>query len=247
MAPHDLRSLARKLGAALGADLPEVPGVLGLGGHWLAGSRVAPGQSAPLVIGPAAPGAPPRLTLARFGMAVPRLKRLRSHARIESVPRLPACREALPARRALVPLIGYYLWLGPVGERWPVLCRAADGALVLALALFAEELDAQTGEFCTAFTVITTASPEPGEPARPALLGLDDPRRHRWLDAETAPPREPELLRAFVEPAGLRLAREPLRRAGVGRPSIRLPRRSGSSAGEPRRRPVQLELFAPRA
>jgi putative SOS response-associated peptidase YedK len=122
---------------------------------------VAPTDVVPVVRRPLRPDRPPRvLSVARWGLLPhwakdPRLGARMINARAETVTAAPAYADAFAARRALVPVDGWYEWLRlPGGGKQPYFLTPVDGT-VLALAGLWSRWGPQR---LLTFTVVTTAA-----------------------------------------------------------------------------------------
>lgn len=113
-------AIARLFGAQPANDLPEGPRF-----------NICPTQAVAVVT---SDGGMRRLVPMRWGFLpswykTPTDGPLIINARSDTVATKPAFREAVRARRCLVPASGFYEWsAGPAGERLPWYIRAADGA-----------------------------------------------------------------------------------------------------------------------
>lgn len=123
------------------------------------------------------------------------------NARAESLASKPAFREALTARRCIVPVDGFFEWKGKGKERQPYLFRLAGGGPFGIAGLYERWLG-EGGEVIDSCTLVTT---EPNAPMRefhdrmPAIL---DPASYGlWLDREVDDPaRVLPLLRPCPDP-----------------------------------------------
>jgi putative SOS response-associated peptidase YedK len=107
------------------------------------------------------------------------------NARSESAGAKPAFRDALRARRCIVPVDGFYEWKGARGERTPYLFRRADRAL-FGLAGLYERWLGEGGEVVDSCTILTTEANDlmrAFHDRMPVVLARDD--YSRWLDRET--------------------------------------------------------------
>lgn len=169
----DIAALARAWGAEVDAALLAA---------WRPRYNVAPGQPAPLLVGPAGRR---RLVAATFGLPSPR-GGLLPNARAETAGQKPTFRDALARGRAAVPADGFYEWEGPPAARRPTWFHR-DGEAPLLLAALA--VDGKDGP---AFTILTTDAIEPVvrlHDRMPVILppGLVE----AWLADGPAPPLGP--------------------------------------------------------
>ena len=77
------------------------------------------------------------------------------NARAEEVAGKPAFREAYRKRHCLVPVDGFYEWVGPAKRRQPIWFHRADSGLILLAGLWEDWKNRETGEKRRTFTVLT--------------------------------------------------------------------------------------------
>lgn len=138
----DIAALARAWGAEVDAALLQ---------RWRPRYNVAPGQQAPLLVGPA--GAR-RLVAATFGLPAPR-GALHVNARLETAAEKRTFKAALARGRAAVPVDGFYEWEGPPSARRPTWFHQAGRAPLLLAAVAVEGADGP------AFAILTTGAVPP--------------------------------------------------------------------------------------
>lgn len=245
MTKKDGRSLAR----ALDAEVPP-----GFDDDYRGADRISPSEPAWILLG-GEEGSRRRLVLGRFGFARPDRKGLLFNARVETVHRLPTFRDAFVRRRCLVPVDGFWEWVGEPGARRPVCFHRPDGGVLLLHGLYQEEIDERTGEHKTTFTVLTTApNAVVGKvhDRMPVLAALEASASSAWLgEGAAAASFDARRLLDLLGPApdDLLVADEPLPRPPPREPRIKLPRnptpvpldRDGSD--EEPARGEQLKLF----
>jgi putative SOS response-associated peptidase YedK len=111
------------------------------------------------------------------------------NARAETVETKPAFRDALKARRCIVPADGFYEWGGHGDERRPYLFRRSDRAMIGIAGLYERWLG-EGGEVVDSCTLITTdanATLAPFHDRMPVILAAGD--YARWLDRSESEPR----------------------------------------------------------
>jgi putative SOS response-associated peptidase YedK len=119
------------------------------------------------------------------------------NARAETVATKPAFRDALKARRCVVPADGFYEWGGHGDERRPYLFRRPDRAMIGIAGLYERWLG-EGGEVVDSCTLITTEANEtlsPFHDRMPVILAPAD--YGRWLDRSHA---EPDALLPLLSP-----------------------------------------------
>jgi putative SOS response-associated peptidase YedK len=133
------------------------------------------------------------------------------NARSETAARLPSFREALHARRCLVPADGFYEWkkVGRVSQ--PHAVRARSGLVAVAGLWETWEGQGRTIESCTLLTTDANATLAPIHDRMPVLL---EPHQFAaWLDPERSPDDVAALLKPYpaerldVQPVSLRVNR----------------------------------------
>jgi len=77
------------------------------------------------------------------------------NARAEEVAKKPAYREAYRKRHCLVPVDGYYEWVGPPKRRMPIWFHRADDGVMLLAGLWEDWKNKASGEARRTFTVLT--------------------------------------------------------------------------------------------
>ncbi len=94
------------------------------------------------------------------------------NARAEGVNERPSFRGAMRHRRCLVPADGYYDWIGPAGQRRPVLVRPVGGGPLAFAALWEHWLGADGSEIETMAIVTVAAQGRLAQmlPRRPAIV-----------------------------------------------------------------------------
>jgi putative SOS response-associated peptidase YedK len=150
-------------------------------------------------------GATRRLWPARWGLPGPAdrpASRPQGHinARAETIHTRPAFRSAFEHHRCVVPADGFFEWTGPKDNRLPIWFHAPHGVLALA-GLFAEHVDATTGEVQHRFTLVTTAANAlvaPTHDRMPVILAAAD--IGRWIDP-TVSATHLDALRDLLRPA----------------------------------------------
>jgi putative SOS response-associated peptidase YedK len=148
--------------------------------------NVAPSQPVPIVRLVADKSAR-ELVLARWGL-VPfwaedvKIGSKMINARVETVQRLPAFREAYKRRRCLIPADGFYEWQ-TIGEtKQPMLIRRRDLA-PFAFAGLWERWQAKGGEPIESCTIVTTTANRTLAPIHGRMPAILAPADHgRWLD-----------------------------------------------------------------
>ena len=124
------------------------------------------------------------------------------NARAEGVETKPAFREAVKARRCIVPASGFFEWQGEPGHKQPFAITVGDQPL-FALAGLWERWKAPEGEPIETFTIITTEANEAVariHDRMPVILPPD--AVDTWL---TAPPEEAlTVLKPYAGPVNLR-------------------------------------------
>ena len=146
--------------------------------------NIAPTQQAPVVRVGAAGGR--EAAMLRWGLVPPWAKDIvvgnrMINARSEGVETKPAFREAMQARRCLVPATGFYEWRGPPGRKQPFAINAADRRLFAFAGLW-ERWKPRAGEPIETFTIITTgaaAAVQPIHDRMPVIVAPAD--EEKWL------------------------------------------------------------------
>lgn len=128
------------------------------------------------------------LTSARWGLvpswaADPSIGSRLINARLETVADKPAFREALAARRCLVPADGWYEWAGrPDGGRQPYYLSPADGSQLAFAGLWEVWYDAE-GRPLVSTTIVTGPAPDDLRAVHDrAPVVLEPERWAGWLD-----------------------------------------------------------------
>lgn len=180
------------------------------------------------------------------------------NARSESVTRQPAFKESMAKRRCVVPVDGFYEWVGPPRARRPIWFHPPEGGL-LRLAGLWEPARGARGEGAPPweFTILTTAANDVVAPAHdrmPVILAPTDVEA--WLhapDADVLPLLHPAPHEALIgTPASTRVNKVGNDDPGVldpstdpdpsATPAARAPR--GARKPAPTRPEGTLSLFA---
>jgi putative SOS response-associated peptidase YedK len=142
-------------------DLHELPEWLGIErdliAEWRPRYNIAPSQDAPILVG----GLARTLLSARWGLLpvfakTPADGNRMINARVETVARLPAFREAFRSKRCVVPATGFYEWRGTHrAPRQPFWIHPPQGG-VLALAGLWSTWVSKDGEVIESFSIVTT-------------------------------------------------------------------------------------------
>jgi putative SOS response-associated peptidase YedK len=106
------------------------------------------------------------------------------NARGESVARQPAFKDAFARRRCVVPVDGFYEWIGPPKARRPVWFHPPDGGLLRLAGLWGRARGRGDDAPALEFTILTTAANDVVAPAHdrmPVVLAPDDV--DAWLHA----------------------------------------------------------------
>jgi putative SOS response-associated peptidase YedK len=135
------------------------------------------------------------LTSARWGLvpswaADPSIGSRLINARLETISEKPAFRDALAARRCLLPADGWYEWATrPDGSRQPYYLAPADGSIVAFAGLWELWCDAE-GRPLVSATIVTGPAPEHlREIHDRAPVVLEPARWTAWLDPTTTAPQ----------------------------------------------------------
>jgi len=141
------------------------------------------------------------LTFERWGLVPhwakdPAIGNRMINARSESAATKPAFRDALRARRCIVPADGFYEWSGARSERTPYLFQREDRAL-LGLAGLYERWIGEGGEVVDSCTILTTEANDVMRPFHDRMPVILEPGDYtQWLDRdETDASRISPLLR----------------------------------------------------
>ena len=167
--------------------------------------NIAPTQEAPVIR--AAPGGERELAILRWGLVPAWARDLKSgtrmiNARSEGIDTKPAFREAVKARRCVIPATGFFEWQGEPGRKQPY-AITVPGQPLFGFAGLWERWKPRDGEPVETFTIVTTDANE--QVARihdrmPVILPLE--AVDAWL---TAPAAEAlALLTPYAGPVELR-------------------------------------------
>lgn len=132
------------------------------------------------------------------------------NARSEEMAKKPAYREAFRKRHCLVPVDGFYEWVGPAKKRQPIYFHRADDAPMLLAGLWEDWKDRESGEKLRTFTVLTREAKGLNANYHDRMPIIVPPAyQQTWLTIPESgdPPPPPD----YVEPE--LLAREVSRRA----------------------------------
>jgi putative SOS response-associated peptidase YedK len=77
------------------------------------------------------------------------------NARVEDIEKKPAYREAYKKRHCLVPVDGFYEWVGPAKKRMPIWFHRADDGVMLLAGLWEDWKNKDTGDRRRTFTILT--------------------------------------------------------------------------------------------
>ncbi|KQM11519.1 hypothetical protein AOA80_08165 [Methanomassiliicoccales archaeon RumEn M1] len=144
--------------------------------------NIAPGQDVPIVTSDASRS----LTLMRWGLVPfwakdPRIGNRMINARSESVTEKPAFRNAIKARRCIVPTTGFYEWRRTGDGKQPYLARLKDERLFGMAGLYEKWISPQKAEMLT-FTILTTAANDLMADIHNRMpVILDRREEERWL------------------------------------------------------------------
>jgi putative SOS response-associated peptidase YedK len=106
--------------------------------------------------------------------------RLLINARAETASRLPAFRDGMAHRRCVIPVDGFFEWVGPRQARRPLWFRPADGRLLLLAGIY----DEPANERHPRFTILTTTANRAVRVAHHRMPVVIPPDRlDEWLDA----------------------------------------------------------------
>jgi putative SOS response-associated peptidase YedK len=120
------------------------------------------------------------------------------NARAETIATSGAFRDAFANRRCVVPVDGFYEWVGAGNDRRPIWFHRPEGGLILFAGLY-ESWPATPDNWQRTFTIITTTPNNLVSPIHNRMpVILDDDAVDRWLD-----PREQdtEVLKTMLAPA----------------------------------------------
>jgi len=171
-----------ELAAALGIPLPTVAPP----DRTLPALNVPPTAAVPVVV--SEPGASNlTLTVMRWGFpavwAEKPWSRPRFNARAESADRRGAWAEPRAGRRCLVPVTGFYEWIGPRGRRVPMRIGAAGGGLLTLAGVWDRfERDGAQVDCVTVLTTAANPTVAPVHDRMPVILSPE--RRELWLDPD---------------------------------------------------------------
>ena len=166
--------------------------------------NIAPTQDAPVV---RAFGTDRELAMLRWGLVPPWAKELAVgtrmiNARGESAGTKPAFREAMKARRCLVPATGFYEWKGVAGRKQPFAISLPDRPLFAFAGLW-ESWRPREGEIVETFTILTTDANETVAQIHdrmPVILSAD--AEEMWLRGEAA--EAASLVKPYAGPVTMR-------------------------------------------
>ena len=167
--------------------------------------NIAPTQEAPVVRADGGGGR--EIAILRWGLVPYWAKDLKVgtkmiNARSEGVEGKPAFREAVKARRCIVPASGFFEWQGEPGRKQPWAITVPDMPLFAFAGLW-ERWKAPAGEAVETFTIVTTDANEAIariHDRMPVILPMD--AVDTWL---TAPPDEArKVLQPYAGPVNLR-------------------------------------------
>jgi putative SOS response-associated peptidase YedK len=163
--------------------------------EWKPRYNIAPTQLAPVVLSRERGGGR-SLELLRFGLVPPyaraeapargKAPSMLVNARVETVTKLGAFRDAYRRRRCVVPATGFYEWMPtqPRRPKRPMWMRPPSGELLSFAAVYEPSMDEQ-GEVVDTFAIVTT---EPTSQLRPIHdrmpLVLGPEGMERWLAGE---------------------------------------------------------------
>lgn len=173
--------------------------------------NVAPTARATIVLDSAKTEPPTRrLAGARWGLVPswakdPGVGSRAFNARSEEAAEKPMFRAALAARRAVVPMSGYYEWQGPAGAKVPHYIRPAGGEALFLAGLYewwrdASRADDDPERWLLSFTVLTRSAVGGLADIHDRMpLVIDAEYADMWLDPTTEYPAD--LLDAVVDAA----------------------------------------------
>ena len=98
---------------------------------------------------------PARWGLVNFWAKDAKRAAMQINARAEEVAKKPAYREAYRKRHCLVPVDGFYEWVGPAKKRQPIWFHRADNGLILLAGLYEDWKQPESGAKVRTFTVLT--------------------------------------------------------------------------------------------
>lgn len=130
------------------------------------------------------------------------------NARLETVAEKPSFRAAFAARRALVPMNGYYEWVkAEDGGKQPFFIHASDNGLLSAAGLYEVRKDEETDQWQATYTVITTtATDASGEVHDRMPVFLTESAWAEWLRPTKATGDEKTDLLQLLEQAAPQVA-----------------------------------------
>ena len=124
---------------------------------------------------------PARWGLVKFGSKDAKQAARRINARMETLERRPAFRNAFQRRRCVVPADGFFEWIGPKERREPIWFHRPDQGLILFAGLY-ESWQPSPEEWRRTFTIITTEPNSVVEPIHDRMpVVLPDERVDDWL------------------------------------------------------------------
>ena len=132
------------------------------------------------------------------------------NARSEEMAKKPAYREANRKRHCLVPVDGFYEWVGPAKKRQPIYFHRADDAVMLLAGLWEDWKDRDTGERLRTFTLLTRGAAGLNANYHDRMPVIVPPKyQDTWLTVfpDADPPPPPDYVETEL------LAREVSRRA----------------------------------
>lgn len=148
--------------------------------------NVAPTKTVPVVV---ARDGRPVLTCMRWGLVPSWADRIPPatlfNARIETVTDKPAFRDAIRARRCLLPADGWYEWMSlPDGRRIPHFVSAVDGSVLALAGIWERWIDAE-GRLMTSAAIVTRAAPDALRHVHErAPVVLPEADWQEWLDPQ---------------------------------------------------------------
>jgi len=124
------------------------------------------------------------------------------NARAEGIEDKPAYREAFALRRCVVPVSGFYEWMGEGDRKIPHYIHPAEERVLRLAGLWATWTAPETGQAEQTFTILTTTANDVVAPLHERMpVILDRDGATAWLDPDSALAD----LRGLLRPAGLEL------------------------------------------